>query len=254
MPRIRGIIRTEREQNPPAREGPVRAVLFYIVKAPLPRLRSGLCRPDPEERKMEEDGEKAEEEVVRYFDEEDVERGRFLVDLIAGNQYHLGELADSIEPKYGKGTLESFAEAIGIEYNTLKGYRTVWRKLKGASVRPHNYSLAKALVSLTTAEKEWYLENWPNETEKQAREDVRTWKKEEQEKNGENKGYELPNVKRLIKNIVDKTTRWEYELGLLLEHRQTLTGTEINELVRALEILGVAIYTYREQFKEPTER
>jgi hypothetical protein len=166
-----------------------------------------------------ENDDKNEEEVVRYFDEEDVERGQFLVEQTAGNQYHLGELADSIEPKYGKGTLESFAEAIGIEYNTLKGYRTVWRKWKDASVRPHNYALARTLVSLTTGEKDWYIENWPNETEKQARADVKRWKEEAKEKNGENKGYTLPSVKRLIKSIVDHTEKWEYELDLLSRHR-----------------------------------
>jgi hypothetical protein len=196
---------------------------------------------------MEEDEEKL------VFDEEDLVVGRRLVTEIADSQYKLGELADGIEPKYGKGTLESFADEIGIEYNTLKGYRTVWRAWKDVSVLPRNYSLAKALVSSTDESKEYYLEHWPNETEKQARADVRKWKKEQEEANGENKGYKLPNVRRLTKSIVDRIERWEYELDLLSRHRNTLTGMEIRDLVRALEKLALMVYAYRDKLREPAE-
>ena len=106
-----------------------------------------------------------------------MQRGRELVENVSNNQYALGELADTIETVYGDNSLEDFAEAIGIEYNTLKGYRTVWRKWKNSPVKPRNYSLAKALASYK--HKDEYIKRWPDEAEKQARADIRRWKEEE---------------------------------------------------------------------------
>lgn len=58
-----------------------------------------------------------------YTYEERVRLGR----EAAKSQWVLGDLAleQCQDSKYGEATLESFAEAIGVEYNSLRQYRTV---------------------------------------------------------------------------------------------------------------------------------
>ena len=47
------------------------------------------------------------------------------------SQLRLGQIADTVEPKYKDRTLAKLAEKIGIESNTLNHYRTVYRAWKG---------------------------------------------------------------------------------------------------------------------------
>jgi hypothetical protein len=42
-----------------------------------------------------------------------------------GAQWRLGDLALQVETSYGERTLETYAESIGVEYNTLQQYRWV---------------------------------------------------------------------------------------------------------------------------------
>ena len=139
------------------------------------------------------------------FSEADIARGRTLVQNISDNQYALGALADSIDTSYGDDSLGDFADAIGIDYNTLKGYRYVWRRWKDFPVKPRTFSLAKALASFKG--RDWYIEKWPNETEEQAREDIRRWKKEERDRkeretlDSERKGT-TKKIDRLVKLII----------------------------------------------------
>ena len=58
-----------------------------------------------------------------------VDMGRHFVALIELNE-ELGALADRVKPKYGKQTVAKLAEAIGLTYDTLKKYRTVYRAYK----------------------------------------------------------------------------------------------------------------------------
>ena len=118
----------------------------------------------------------------------------------------LGEFADRVEKRYRNNTLEEFAEAIEIDYDTLKDYRTTHRAWRNSPVKPRNYSLAKALASYK--DRDWYIQEWPNATEKEAREDIRRWKKEAREKkesetvDAERKGFKgRPDTlkKRIIK-------------------------------------------------------
>lgn len=53
--------------------------------------------------------------------EEAVKQGR----EAARSQWTLGDLALTIETEYGEGTLQQFADDIGVEYRTLDDYRRV---------------------------------------------------------------------------------------------------------------------------------
>lgn len=57
---------------------------------------------------------------------------------IADSNWQIGEIADSVEPKYGERTLARLAGDTGIGYETLKECRSVWRAYRGTEVRTSN--------------------------------------------------------------------------------------------------------------------
>ena len=108
------------------------------------------------------------------FDQSDIDLGLALAEkirvseeTICASRLELGELAHSIETKYGEGTLKDFSKLIGVDYNTLKGCRTVHRGWKNSPVKPRKYSVAKALASFK--DKDEFIKTWPNATEEEAR-------------------------------------------------------------------------------------
>jgi len=60
----------------------------------------------------------------------------------------IGELADRVEPKYGDATLEKFAEAIGLPYESVKRYRSTYRKYKDANFGETSPPSAGVLAAL----------------------------------------------------------------------------------------------------------
>jgi hypothetical protein len=74
-----------------------------------------------------------------------VKLGKKLVLKLRDYQLELGELADGLEPRYGEATLLQFAADIGIDYETLKTYRTTYRAWRDEPGRPASFSVARAL-------------------------------------------------------------------------------------------------------------
>ncbi len=72
-------------------------------------------------------------------------RGRSLHQMISNHQMEIGELADQVETKYGDETLLQYAADIGIDYATLKNYRTTYGAWKKEPRRPKSYSVARIL-------------------------------------------------------------------------------------------------------------
>jgi hypothetical protein len=103
-----------------------------------------------------------------------VEKGRNLVSSMKESQFELGLIAYQLEPQYAKQTLERYAEAIGIDYGTLKSYRTAYRAWKDMPVRPKSFSVAKAL-NRHPRRAEIVQEN-PNITVNEAEAKMREWR------------------------------------------------------------------------------
>jgi transposase-like protein len=72
---------------------------------------------------------KKDADAISY--DEAVTEGKQLVKAIKSNQMRLGELADRLEPKYGKQTLKHFAKEIGVKASTVERWRSVYRSRKG---------------------------------------------------------------------------------------------------------------------------
>lgn len=83
--------------------------------------------------------------------EEAVRLGRMIVREFDKNQWQLGELAHSLEPLYGKKTLERYSDDIGINFHSLRNCRTVYRAWMKSNYKP-NFSVAKALAKLPNKE------------------------------------------------------------------------------------------------------
>ncbi len=136
--------------------------------------------------------------------------------------------------------------AIGVDYNTLKGYRTVWRRWKDSPIKPRNFSVAKALVSYK--ERDWYIQEWPDATEREAREDVKRWKKEARDKKeidtieAERKGFK-GGVGKLEKRILKAADAFffqgskEYEaIELMATHfTSRISWTDYSDMWDALQ-------------------
>jgi hypothetical protein len=116
--------------------------------------------------------------------DEAVEQGRRLVLVMKDSQFELGKIADRLEPKYGDSTLQRFAEDIGIDYGTLKSYRTTQKAWKDQPARPKGFSVAKALNP--HPRKAEVIQEKPDISVKEAEKEVQTWKEERrtEKKNG----------------------------------------------------------------------
>jgi hypothetical protein len=108
-----------------------------------------------------------------------VEEGIRLVAGLEADQMRLGQIADQLEPKYGESTLARYAQAIGTNVNTLQNYRSVYRTwhedLRVESVP--KFSIAKALVR--HPERAKIVENRPDMTEREAKEEIKKFKEEQ---------------------------------------------------------------------------
>jgi hypothetical protein len=173
------------------------------------------------------------------------------VEKIITSQMALGELADKVETRYGDDSLGEFADVIGIDYDTIKGYRYVWRKWKDSPVKPRNFSLAKALASYK--DKDSYIKQWPNASEKKAREDIRKFKQEEQLE-PEGKGQTLPTMGQLAENIMLEMEhhvldKWQNRLDIMSQRRDELTGIIRNRLIETLDKSAEMLSRYKDKFK-----
>ena len=193
------------------------------------------------------------------FDKDDIALGKRLTKQHSTNHVALGELADKIEKKYSDSTLEEFADAIGIAYSTLKNCRHVYRKWKASPIKPKTFSVAKALASYK--DKDQYIQEHPNVTEKEARTHVRASRqlardnKEAALLDSERKGFKLGNwtkaADRLIKDmqkiLLDK---WEKKLDALSQRRKGVELGTVADLIMTLEMSASMLLEYKERFKE----
>jgi hypothetical protein len=199
--------------------------------------------------------------VTTIFNKADIERGKVLVKNLSNNQYALGELANKIEKQYESDSLGEFANAIGINYNTLKGYRYVWRRWEESKAKPRNFSVAKALASYKNRDQ--YIKQYPNATEEEARAYVKKERKDAREKkdkemlDSEKKGYKFGNwekrAHRLLKDMRKHVTeKWPYILDRLVERKEGLEERTIQDLVWELGMSATMLARYKEKFMEST--
>jgi hypothetical protein len=95
-------------------------------------------------------GQRASNEKIPY--DEAVAKGRDATTLFAGQERHywtyVSELADRIEPEYGKGTVAKFASELGIGPCVLKRHLSVYRAWNGKGIEapgPTSYAVMRAL-------------------------------------------------------------------------------------------------------------
>jgi hypothetical protein len=75
-----------------------------------------------------------------------VKEGKQMLAQEEKNQWRWGEIASTIEPKYGEATLATYAEEVGIDHGTLENYRTTWEAWKQMPPRGgFSFTAAKTL-------------------------------------------------------------------------------------------------------------
>ena len=102
--------------------------------------------------------------MIEY--ENAVEEGSLLVQRIERDQWRLGELADGVATVYGEESLKRYAADIGINFNTLRNYRSMHRKWPNKNSRPTSIAVAKVLAS--SPDREDIISRYPGLTEAHA--------------------------------------------------------------------------------------
>jgi hypothetical protein len=182
--------------------------------------------------------------------DEAVEEGRNLVSMMKENQFELGRIANQIEPKYGEETLGLFAEEIGIDYGTLKSYRTTYRAWKDMPARPAGFSVAKALNQHPNRAD--IIHETPELTVKEAVEKMKQWKAES---SASEKGKKLPsdygvhrNMKQIVSALDDFLSDKSVLTKMILEIRDhpNTDARYFQDIIEALGNLSLRIHTLTE--------
>jgi hypothetical protein len=194
------------------------------------------------------------EESGFMFDPADIELGLTLVKAISTNKYALGKLADSIETKYGDGSLGQFADAIKANENSLRVYRAVWRAWKDTPEedRP-SFSVARALLA-NKGREEWIKEN-PDATVREATAHVKAERNTRQSTVAEAKGKRWENPDMLASKICDEIDerlngKWKEHLDHVLEVKNLLTKQDTETLVQKLRSFVRVVTVYADMLEE----
>jgi hypothetical protein len=176
-----------------------------------------------------------------------VEKGRNLVSSMKESQFELGLIAYQLEPKYGEQTLERYAEEIGIDYGTLKSYRTAYRAWKDMPVRPKSFSVAKAL-NRHPRKAEIIQEN-PDITVNEAEEKMREWKRQrhadEKGKTFQPKHAVYRNKKKIVHDVNNFLSAGSGLTAMILEIKDypEIDLSHVEEIVTALAEASLRINT-----------
>jgi hypothetical protein len=116
-----------------------------------------------------------------------VAEGKRIVAAGESNAWELARIADQVEPKYGDKTLAKLAKAIGgIAACTLERRRYVCRKWKEIPASPpESFAVAQELAALAENHPEraaQIITEKPNITSREARKEVREYKKQENQR------------------------------------------------------------------------
>lgn len=107
-------------------------------------------------------------------------------------------------------------------------------------------------VGANYKDKDQYIEQRPNATEKEAREDVARLKREAKEKAGFKEGGNMPNPATLMADMEKKLYKWGDALEVYSTNRDALTGSVIANIRMALQTLATMLLGYKDKFKTTT--
>jgi hypothetical protein len=159
-------------------------------------------------------------------------------------QWRLGELADTIKPEYGEGTLAKFAQAIGLTTSTLSRYREVYRAWKHFSAPGRelpSYSVARALEAVPNRAD--FVSDKPHMTKREAERIARDYNRnhqggkedddEKKKKSGRARNY----ANRLLEVLEDvDVTPWGQQPGLAeILRRVVAAAAKAADALEALE-------------------
>jgi len=112
----------------------------------MTEVQQGESSPKPTKTKKRDQKQSQHSEYIAF--DKAVAEGKKLVAALQSNERRLGELADRVEPKYGKNTLARLAKALRVKFSTLNRCRSVYRAWKGIkATSPISAGVASALAA-----------------------------------------------------------------------------------------------------------
>jgi hypothetical protein len=192
-----------------------------------------------------------------------VKEGIELVKDTEYNQWRLGRIACELEPIYKESTLAQYAQAIGINQNTLQNYRPVYRTWNEDSNRTNptitKFSIVKALVAHPDRAK--IVEENQELTEKEAKEETKKYK----ESKAAYERYTNQAMHKLTKRIVTRLNLFlkkDSKLDEMLNDVVILNNADLEYIEKITSALGrvnervVALYNFmglkKELYEMPT--
>ena len=165
-----------------------------------------------------------------------VDEGILLVQHIEHSQMRLGEIADTLEPKYGESTLARYAQEL-LNANTLQNYRSVYRTWhEDPQVKEFpKFSIAKALVKHPDRAK--IVGEAPDITEREARDKSKQFKEEQ----AKYEQYSIQAMHKLTLKIVTRLNSFLKDRGPLQEMlnmvsvRNSADFEYLYKIIRALD-------------------
>jgi hypothetical protein len=165
--------------------------------------------------------------------EDAVEEGKEIVQCLNKDQWRLGELADGVATDYGEETLKSYAEDIGINFNTLRNYRSMYRKWPNRDTRPKSTAVAKALAAYP--DREDIIKKYPDMTEAMALMAVKEFKK--QKSTGKNGDLTLHALVAKACRMFDAVMSGDSELERVLGEIESYEELESEYAFKILEAM-----------------
>jgi hypothetical protein len=145
-----------------------------------------------------------------------------------------------VEPKYGEQTLEHLAEDGGIDYGTLKSYRTTYRAWRNQPVRPKSFSVAKALNS--HPQRGQIVQANPNITLKEAEEIIRSGRVEKKKGAAKSRKHSTYMDRERIFIELSKFLAEDSKLtGMILELADG--GANMDDIAEALGSVSLRVHT-----------
>lgn len=164
--------------------------------------------------------------------EEAVHEGQQLVRRMEGSQWRLGEIADRVEPRYGKQTLARLAEEIGVDGLTLERHRSVFRAWKDISAPGPDLSYSVMRELAAHPDRAQIVKDNPGITKREAREIVEAYR-----------GPAAPMMlwqKRLLKlarEVIEQTEEQEWDASNLQPSLAPMVRRAANSLAEAANTL-----------------
>jgi hypothetical protein len=183
--------------------------------------------------------------------QEAVKQGKEIIITYKHSEFgwKIGRLCRLVEPIYGKETLKHFADDIGINYVTLRGFASMFNRWETKQHKPESTAVARALAA--HPKREEIIKDHPHITVEEAREATRVFKQSVKRigiNSSYTKGIEEKELISKMCNVIDKMFTPEDKICQLIDRlikQNQAHSNSISKLLKSIYELEKRITTQK---------